>query len=43
MIRILLVDDQSIIRQGLKALLELHPDLQVVGTAKNGQTAIEQV
>lgn len=43
MIRILLVDDQSIIRQGLKALLELDPDLQVVGTANNGQTAIEQV
>ncbi len=43
MIRILLVDDQVIIRQGLKALLELAPDLQVVGSADNGQTAIEQV
>lgn len=43
MIRILLVDDQVIIRQGLKALLELEPDLQVVGSADNGQTAIEQV
>lgn len=43
MIRVLLVDDQSIIRQGLKALLELEPDLQVVGDAENGQSAIQQV
>ncbi|GAC1471179.1 MAG: response regulator transcription factor [Chamaesiphon sp.] len=43
MIHILLVDDQSIICQGLKALLQLEPDLQVVGTADNGLSAIEQV
>lgn len=43
MIRVLLVDDQSIIRQGLKALLELESDLQVVGDADNGQSAICQV
>jgi DNA-binding NarL/FixJ family response regulator len=43
MIRVLLVDDQSIIRQGLKALLELEADLQVVGDAENGQVAIQQV
>lgn len=43
MIRVLLVDDQSLIRQGLKALLELEPDLQVVGEAENGQTAIARV
>lgn len=43
MIRVLLVDDQSIIRQGLKALLELEPDLQAVGEASNGQMAIERV
>ena len=40
MIHILLVDDQNLIRQGLKALLELEPDLQVVGEAENGQIAI---
>src|ERR671933_2334751 len=40
MIRVLLVDDQSLIRQGLRALLELEPDLEVVGEAENGQTAI---
>ena len=43
MIRVLLVDDQSLIRQGLKALLELEPDLQVVGEAENGQAAIALV
>jgi DNA-binding NarL/FixJ family response regulator len=43
MIRLLLVDDQSIISQGLKAMLELEPDLQVVGTANNGREAIAQV
>ncbi len=43
MITLLLVDDQNLIRQGLKALLELEPDLQVVGEAENGQVAIECV
>jgi DNA-binding NarL/FixJ family response regulator len=41
-IRVLLVDDQSIIRNGLKALLELEPDLQIVGNAENGQAALQQ-
>jgi DNA-binding NarL/FixJ family response regulator len=43
MINILLVDDQNLIRQGLKALLELEPDLQIVGEAENGQIAIDRV
>ncbi len=43
MIRIVLVDDQNLIRQGLKALLELEPDLQVVGEGENGQAAIALV
>jgi DNA-binding NarL/FixJ family response regulator len=43
MIRLLLVDDQSLIREGLKAMLELEPDLQVIGSASNGETALEQV
>lgn len=42
-IRILLVDDQRMIREGLKALLITQPDLEVVGTADDGQAAIEQV
>jgi len=43
MIRVLLVDDQTIIRQGLTNLLASQPDLQVVGDAANGQQAIDQV
>ena len=43
MIGVLLVDDQSLIRQGLKALLELEPDLQVVGEAENGQSALDLI
>ncbi|MBW4513476.1 MAG: response regulator transcription factor [Scytonematopsis contorta HA4267-MV1] len=40
MIKVLLVDDQSLIRQGLKALLELEPDLEIIGECENGQVAI---
>ncbi|MBS3025966.1 MAG: response regulator transcription factor [Dolichospermum sp. DET50] len=43
MISILLVDDQSLIRQGLRALLELEPDIEIVGEAENGQIAINLV
>jgi DNA-binding NarL/FixJ family response regulator len=43
MIRLLLVDDQSLIREGLKAMLDLEADLQVIGSADNGKTALEQV
>ncbi|MHC5745247.1 MAG: response regulator [Nostoc sp.] len=43
MIKVLLVDDQSLIRQGLRALLELEPDLEIVGEAENGEEAINCV
>ena len=43
MIRILLVDDQNIVRQGIKALLEPRPNLQVVGVAVSAKSAIELV
>lgn len=42
-IRVLLVDDQAIIRQGLKTLLELEPDLEIVGDGANGQIAVDLV
>lgn len=42
MIRILLVDDQSIVREGLSSLLQTHDDLEVVGEVENGKVAIEQ-
>lgn len=43
LIRILLVDDHAILRSGLSALLELEPDLEVVGEASSGEEAIERV
>jgi DNA-binding NarL/FixJ family response regulator len=39
-IRILLVDDQRLMREGLRILLELEPDLEIVGEADNGQAAL---
>jgi DNA-binding NarL/FixJ family response regulator len=40
MIRLLLVDDQVLVREGLRSLLEAKPDLEVVGEAENGQQAV---
>jgi DNA-binding NarL/FixJ family response regulator len=39
-IRVLLVDDHSIVRAGLRALLETAPDIEVIGEAENGQEAV---
>lgn len=43
MIRVLLVDDQTIIRQGIKSLLESQSDFEIVGDAENGKEAVAQV
>lgn len=43
MIRILLVDDHAILREGLRALLSYYPDVEVVGEAEDGLQAIEYV
>jgi DNA-binding NarL/FixJ family response regulator len=40
-IKVLIVDDQTLMRDGLKTILELEDNIDVVGTAKNGQEAIE--
>jgi DNA-binding NarL/FixJ family response regulator len=40
MIQIVVVEDQEIVRRGLKTLLQRKPDFQVVGDAGNGQEAI---
>ena len=42
-IRIVVVDDNSVVRQGLRMFLSLDPELEVIGEANNGQEAIEQV
>jgi len=43
MISILIVDDQTIIRHGLKSLLEIQSDLKVIGDAGNGQEALKEI
>ncbi|MGL5876418.1 MAG: response regulator, partial [Xenococcaceae cyanobacterium] len=43
MIRILVVDDQKSVRERLIASLQTETDFQIVGTANDGYTAIEQV
>lgn len=40
-IRVLIVDDQDMVRQGLRVILKHEADLQVVGAAANGQQAVE--
>jgi DNA-binding NarL/FixJ family response regulator len=42
-IRVLIVDDHAILREGVRALLQLHPDLEVTGEASNGKEALEAV
>jgi len=42
-IKILLVDDQPLFREGLRTLLSVHSDFEVVGEAGNGQEAIHLV
>lgn len=43
MIRILLADDQFLILEGIKAILEPEPGIEIVGTAQDGQNAISLV
>ena len=40
-IRLLLVDDHKIMRQGLSSLIQLEADIEVVGEARNGEEALE--
>jgi len=40
-IRVLLVDDHTMVRQGIKSLLDSHANLRVVGEASDGQRAID--
>jgi DNA-binding NarL/FixJ family response regulator len=40
-VRVLLVDDQAMFREGLRTLFSVQPDLKVVGEAANGEEAVE--
>jgi len=42
MIRTLIVDDQALVRGGLRAMLEVQEDIAVVGEAQDGAQALEQ-
>jgi DNA-binding NarL/FixJ family response regulator len=42
-IKVLLVDDQALIRDGLRAVLRAYPEISVVGDAENGMQAVEAV
>lgn len=41
MIRVLVADDQTVVREGLRTLLSLLPDIEVVATAADGWQAVE--
>jgi DNA-binding NarL/FixJ family response regulator len=43
MIRLLLVEDQQIVRRGLRTVLELEPEFQVVAEASDGQQALAEL
>ncbi len=43
MIRVLLVDDQNLVRQGIRSLLELSDDIRVVAEAGDGRQAVELI
>jgi DNA-binding NarL/FixJ family response regulator len=42
-IRVLLVDDHAMVRQGLKSVLQSYPHFEVVGEACNGEDAVRSV
>jgi len=42
-IRILLAEDETMVREGLRSLLESEPDMEVVGEAGDGRKALEMV
>ncbi len=42
-IRVLVVDDHAILRDGIRSLLERQDDMTVIGEAANGQEALEQI
>ena len=42
-IRVLLADDHAVLRAGIRALLDMQPDIEVIGEAGDGRQAVERV
>ena len=42
-IKVLIVDDHTLVRDGIRALLALVADIEVVGEAANGKEALEKI
>ena len=40
-ITVLLADDHTVVRQGIKSLLQSEPDIEVVGEAETGRQAVQ--
>jgi DNA-binding NarL/FixJ family response regulator len=43
MVRVLICDDQTVVREGLSAILSTEPEIEVVGLACDGREAVEMV
>lgn len=41
MIKVIVVDDSAFVREGMKVILDLDEQFQVIGTAENGKEAVE--
>jgi DNA-binding NarL/FixJ family response regulator len=41
-VRVLVVDDQRLVREGIASLLDIQPGIEVIGTAANGHEAVAQ-
>jgi two-component system NarL family response regulator len=42
-IRLMIVDDHEVVREGLKKLLEVYPEIEVVSTVENGKECLERL
>lgn len=42
-IRVVIVDDHRIVREGMRAMLETHPEINVVGEANDGKSALDVI
>src|SRR5262245_28410500 len=42
MIKVLLADDHTVVREGLRFILEASGDIKIISTASNGQEAVDQ-